>query len=76
MAACHAFKKLCKNVGLDPKLYGLHSPRVGAATDAYLAGIPGPVIDLRGRWKSCNTKKRYCRPTIEMLLAYDRGKTS
>jgi hypothetical protein len=73
MAAYHSFKKLCKQVGLDPACYALHSPRVGATTDAHMQGVPGNVIDFRGRWKSKSSKKRYCRPTIEDLLKLNKN---
>jgi hypothetical protein len=72
MATYNAFKKMCVESGLDAKRFGLHSMRVGAATDAYLRGVPGNVIDFRGRWKSENTKKRYCRPTVDNLLKANR----
>jgi hypothetical protein len=72
MAAYNNFKKLVRDMGLNEKLYALHSPRVGAATDAHLAGTPGNIIDFRGRWKSASTKKRYCRPDIDSLLLLNR----
>jgi hypothetical protein len=75
MAAYIGFKKLCKNVGLDSQKYALHSPRIGAAMDAHLNGLPDNLIDFRGRWKSSHTKKRYCRPEVESLLEL-RKKTS
>jgi hypothetical protein len=75
MAAYAGFKKLCVGAGLDPVKYALHSPRIGAATDAQLNGLPDNLIDFRGRWKSASTKKRYCRPEVESLLKL-RSKTS
>jgi hypothetical protein len=68
MAAYNSFKKLLKDAGLDPALFAMHSPRVGAATDAHAAGIPGYIIDIRGRWKSSSMKKRYCRPSKESWM--------
>jgi hypothetical protein len=58
--ALQCFKKLLKSCGLNEKLFGLHSPRVGGTTDSFKAGVPAHIIDIRGR--SGHTKKRYCRP--------------
>jgi hypothetical protein len=60
-AALKAFKTLLQFSDLDPSLYGLHSPRIGGASDAFHNGIPGHVIDSQGRWKSAATKFRYLR---------------
>jgi hypothetical protein len=76
MAAYNAFKKILKEAGLDPKLYALHSPRVGATTDSFAMGIPGHIIDIRGRWKSSKTKERYCRPSEREWMAVYGHKTS
>jgi hypothetical protein len=72
MAAYNSFKNLCRSAGLDAKKFALHSARVGAATDAHLAGVPGNIIDFRGRWKSCLTKRIYCRPDVKDLLELGR----
>ena len=47
--------------GLDSKKYGLHSPRIGGASDAFRNGIPHHIIDAQGRWKSTTTKFAYLR---------------
>jgi hypothetical protein len=60
--ALACFKNMLKGAGLCASDYGLHSPRVGAATEAYASNVPGHIIDIRGRWKSAHSKKRYCRP--------------
>jgi hypothetical protein len=72
MAAYSAFKKLCVGAGLDAKRFGLHSLRAGATTDAFKNEVPGHLIDLRGRWRSANTKNRYCRPDVTDLLLVHR----
>jgi len=46
---------------LDVKKFGLHSPRIGGATDAFNNGVPNFVIDKQGRWKSSDTKYAYLR---------------
>jgi hypothetical protein len=54
----------------------MHSPREGAASDSYAAGIPGHINDIRGRWKSEKLKKRYCRPLEKDWIEIVRHKTS
>ncbi len=48
-AASKVFKTMLIFANLDPTLYGLHSPRIGGATDAFRNGIPDYVIDEQGR---------------------------
>jgi hypothetical protein len=49
--------------GLNPSKYGLHSPRVGATTEAFKLDVDPHIIDLKGRWKSKNSKYNYVRYT-------------
>ena len=58
-AAYSAFKKLLEKFGLDPKLFALHSPRVGGTTDLLQNKMPKRIIDKLGRWKCRKTKYRY-----------------
>jgi hypothetical protein len=62
------FKIMLQHAHLDPKLYGLHSPRIGAATDAFFKNVPYHVIDQQGRWKSTNSKFNYLRLNESHLL--------
>jgi hypothetical protein len=75
MAAYNSFKKMLDFAGLDSKKFGLHSPRVGAATDAHRNDVPDYVIDKQGRWKSGNMKRRYCRPHVDDWLDIVKHKT-
>jgi hypothetical protein len=59
---------MLKNAGFDPKKFGLHSPRIGATTDAFFNGVPSHVIDQQGRWKSENSKYNYLRKNEKHLL--------
>jgi len=52
---------MLKFAGLNPALYGLHSPRIGGATDAFYNHIPYHIIDQQGRWKDPKTKHSYLR---------------
>jgi hypothetical protein len=67
MAAYDDFKKLLKFCDLDPSLYGLHSARIGAATDAFLNNIPEFVINAKGRWKSEKSKFSYLRLSAALV---------
>jgi site-specific recombinase XerD len=45
-------KKWLKKIGVDPKLYGSHSGRIGGATYAKLAGVETNKIKKQGNWAS------------------------
>ena len=48
------------NIGLDPRLYGMHSFRIGRTTDLAKYGYPIDEIKLMGRWRS-NVIFKYIR---------------
>ena len=48
----HAFKRLYKMIGGDPKDISSHSARGGMVEDAVAAGIPEEFIQRLGRWRS------------------------
>ena len=60
-AAVKAFNVMLTFAGLDCRKFGLHSPRIGGATDAFANNVPSYVIDKQGRWKSSDTKYIYLR---------------
>ena len=60
-AAYKAFKNMLSSAGLKIENYGLHSPRIGGASDAFRNGVPPHIIDAQGRWKSSTTKFAYLR---------------
>jgi hypothetical protein len=45
-------KDAAAKAGLDPKMFGAHSPRAGGATDLFRLGVYYPNIKKFGRWKS------------------------
>jgi len=45
-------KDAAAKAGLDPKIFGAHSPRAGGATDLFRLGVYYPNIKKFGRWKS------------------------
>ena len=49
---CAIVKNLLGMIGVDPKGYGSHSMRRGAATAASEAHVKMHVIKRHGRWKS------------------------
>ena len=48
-----------KAIGLETKLYGLHSLRIGGASAAANKDLPDRVIKKHGRWKSEKAKDTY-----------------
>jgi len=56
--------------GIDPKKFGLHSPRIGGATDAFYNNIPDYVIDIQGRWRCPTSKYGYLRLDEKRLLGH------
>jgi hypothetical protein len=68
------FKLMLSKAHLDARLFGLHSPRIGAATDAFFHNVPYHVIDQQGRWKSNNTKFNYLRLNEKHLITHIQKK--
>lgn len=67
-AAHSGLKSLLKKFGMHNLQLSLHSPRIGATTDAFQAGTPAYIIDKRGRWKDKNTKYNYAKDSDEQLV--------
>ncbi len=62
------------NHDIDSRAFGLHSPRIGGATDSFLLGIPKEIIDCKGRWSSQNTKYHYLRvPESKLVMESKRA---
>jgi len=57
-----------KAIGLDTKLYVLHSLRIGGASAAANHDLPDRVIKKHDRWRSDKTKDTYCRENIQHQL--------
>lgn len=62
-AAYTNFKQFLRFCNVKEDGLSLHSMRIGATTDMMKKGAPDAIIDLRGRWKSTQTKKVYCKPS-------------
>ena len=61
-------KKFLHELGLDSSHLGLHSFRIGAATEANSNGVNAADIKNHGRWKSDTAKNLYIRtPTCQKL---------
>lgn len=61
-----------KDVGLDPKEFGIHSLRSGGATAAANAGVPDRWFKRHGRWLSENAKDGYVKDKLEDRLSVTR----
>ena len=61
-------KELMGLIGLDPRLYGAHSLRIGGATAALAAGVPPSLIRLMGRWSS-DIYEIYCRMSLQSAVS-------
>lgn len=62
-----------KEIGLDPKQFGLHSLRSGGASAAANAGVPDRWFKRHGRWVSENAKDGYVKDKLEDRLSVTRS---
>ena len=63
-SACHKFlSHLLSQAGYGASEYNTHSFRIGTATSAAMAGVPGRVIKRLGRWRS-RAVNLYIRPML------------
>ena len=60
--------ELVAKVGLDPKVFGLHSARSGGATAAANRGVPDRLFKRHGRWVSEKAKDCYIKDNLCQLL--------
>ena len=49
-------------------MFGMHSPRSGGTTDAFNAGVPPHIIDIKGRWRCENSKFAYAKPSDSRIV--------
>ena len=57
-----------QKIGLNRKLFGLHSFRRGGAMEAARRGVPDRLFKKHGRWKSENAKDGYVSEDTETRL--------
>ena len=62
-----------KEVGLNPKEFGLHSLRSGGATAAANAGVPDCLFKRHGKWLFKNAKDGYVKDKLEDRLSVTRN---
>ena len=62
-----------KELGLDPKQFGLHSLRAGGASAAANAGVPDRWFKRHGRWISENAKDGYIKDKLEDRLSVTKS---
>jgi integrase len=61
-------KKSCRNVGLDPSLFGTHSMRRGANSDNVAHGVPDTICMQNGRWKTFSAYAGYIGDDVQLAL--------
>ena len=59
-------------IGLDRKLFELHSFRRGGATEAAKRDVPDRLFKKHGRWKSDNAKDGYVSEDLETCISVSR----
>ena len=64
---------LVGKIGLDPRLFGLHSARSGGATVAANRGVPDRLFKRHGRWVSEKAKDGYIKDSVHNLLQVTRN---
>ena len=61
--------KAVEAIGLNTKLYGLHSFRRGGATYSARLGVKNRLFKNHGRWRSENAKDGYVADSLEEILS-------
>ena len=62
-----------EQLGMDPKLFGMHSLRAGGATAAANAGVPVRLFKRHGRWRSESAKDGYVKDSVERRLSVSKS---
>ena len=62
-----------EQLGMDPKLFGMHSLRAGGATAAANAGVPDRLFKRHGRWRSESAKDGYVKDSVERRLSVSKS---
>ena len=62
-----------QSIGLNRKLFELHSFRRRGATEAANQGCPDRLFKKHGGWKSNNAKDGYVSEDLEMRLSVSRN---
>ena len=60
-------------LGMDPRLFGMHSLRAGGATAAANAGVPDRLFKRHGRWKSELAKDGYVKDSVVKRLSVSKS---
>ncbi|XP_056016259.1 uncharacterized protein LOC125658242 [Ostrea edulis] len=56
------------SIGLNSKLFGLHSLRSGGATSAASSGVSDRLLKIHGRWKSDFSRDNYIKDCVQKQL--------
>jgi integrase len=61
-------KSKASQLGLDPRLYAMHSMRSGGATAAAGAGVTERLLQKHGRWACASSKDKYIKDDLSKRL--------
>jgi hypothetical protein len=62
-----------EKIGLNKKLFGLHSLRSGGVTAAATAHVEDRLFKKRGRWKTDRAKDDYIKENISERLSVTKN---
>ena len=65
--------EVLKEIGLDPKKFGVHSLTSDVATAATNAGVPNRWFKRHGRWLSESAKDGYVKDRLDDRLSVSRN---
>lgn len=65
-------QEMCSQVGIH-KSIGLHSCRIGGATEAARHRVPDRLFQKHGRWRSAEVSRRYVRESLDQQLLVTRN---
>ena len=71
--ACELVLDMLQAVGLDRKLFSLHSLRSGGTTAAANAGVPDRCFKRHGRWRRETAKDGYVQDKLESRLSVSKS---
>ena len=62
-----------EQLGMDAKLFGMHSLRAGGATAAADAGVSNRLFKRHGCWKSESAKDGYVKDSVKRRLSVSKS---
>ena len=62
-----------EQLGMDPKLFGMHSLRAGGATAGANVRVPDRLFKHHGRWRSESSRDSYVKDSVERRLSVSKS---